>query len=691
MERQLRMVATLRIDGAHASRGELGCDAGGGARGHSAVHAISMPRCASAVGRPAAGGIAAPAPAARRVAAWTLAAAPGAAARAAALALRSLIVALALMAPAMLSASGASAEVVHRLIGTGGAGTSKFGRSVALSANGEIALVGAPENAEGVGAAWVFVHSGSEWVEQAKLTAPEEAGNGRFGRSVALSGDGDTALIGAPLDHSGRGTLWVFVRSGSSWNVQAELTGGGEQGPAHFGRSVALSEDGDTAIVSGPLDDHEAGAVWMFGRAGSSWTQQGAKLTGGAEEQGAAQFGSSVALSAQGETALVGGPGDHERAGAAWAFERTGSSWTQQGTKLTGAEEQGAAQFGSSVALSADGETALVGGPCDDERVGAVWLFARSGATFTQQGAKLLGQAFDNERLFGSSVALSASGDVALVGDAAANRKVGGAWLLTRESSQWDRVGIYLTGAEQEEIDEDEFGRSVALTADGETALVGGPGYEERLGAAWIFEGTPVVTELEEEEPSGGHGTGRGGGTGHNNGGGPNGGSNDNPSMTSPSGEPLPPAKTEVLASKVVQPATATASCRLVGSVIEVSRKDRASVRLVCTGNHNASGKLTLTVTKRVKQKVAGKGAAAKTRTLTKTVTIAAIAFATAPNKTVLATLSLNKTGRSLLGTRHGRLTAAARLAKLAPAPAQTRTATVQLLLQKPASKAPKK
>ena len=121
-----------------------------------------------------------------------------------------------------------------------------------------------------------------------------------------------------------------------------------------------------------------------------------------------------------------------------------------------------------------------------------------------------------------------------------------------------------------------------------------------------------------------------------------------------------------------------------------VNRTGHVPVKLACSGNHGASGKLTLTVTKHVKKTSAGKSAA-KAKTITKTIAIAGGTFAIAPNKTVTVTLLLTKTGRALLGAGHGHLTIAARLAKLLPTPAQTHTATVQLSLQKPAAKKTRK
>jgi hypothetical protein len=388
---------------------------------------------------------------------------------------------------------GAWTQQGGKLVGTGHVGEGEFahvgegefGTSVALSDDGDTALIGGPADDENIGAAWIFTRSGSTWSQQGeKLTGTGETGAGRFGRSVALSADGDTALIGGTRDNGFAGAAWVFTRSGSTWTQQGEkLTGTGEAGQAEFGRSVALSADGSTALVGGSGDNGDAGAAWTFTRSGSTWSQQGEKLTG-TGETGEGAFGSSVALSADGNTALIGGPRDDGNVGAAWAFARSGSTWSQQGEELTGSGETGAGRFGESVALSADGNTALVGGPRDNSDVGAAWAFTRSGSTWTQQGGKLAGTGETGAGEFGTSVALSDDGNTALIGapeDAAAT---GGTWVLTRSSGVWSQQGSKLTGGEE---DNSEFGVLVALSADGNTALVGGWNDDRRKGAAWVF------------------------------------------------------------------------------------------------------------------------------------------------------------------------------------------------------------
>ena len=132
-----------------------------------------------------------------------------------------------------------------------------------------------------------------------------------------------------------RGAAWAFKRTNGSLAVEGpKLIGPQQPGESYFGRSVALSADGATALIGAPAEDGHAGSAWAFDDAGEGWTQQGGKLAG-AGESGPARFGFSVALSGDGSTALVGGRTDEGGAGAAWAFARGESEWTQQGPKLT--------------------------------------------------------------------------------------------------------------------------------------------------------------------------------------------------------------------------------------------------------------------------------------------------------------------------------------------------------------------
>jgi FG-GAP repeat len=375
------------------------------------------------------------------------------------------------------------------------------GASVALSADGNTALIGGSSDEEGTGAAWVFVRSGTTWIQQAKLMGFGEVSSGRFGDAVALSADGNTALIGAREDNGEQGAAWVFTRSGTTWTQQGEkLIGGGESGrddQGEFGDSVALSADGNTALIGGASDGGYVGAAWVFTRSGTVWAQQGPKLTGSTSGGTGPKFGTSVALSAEGNTALIGGPYDDHGAGAAWVFMRTGSTWSQQGEKLTGTEELGEAWFGDEVALSADGNTAVIGGPFDSEWEGGVWVFTRSGSQWTQQGKKLVADGEVSYRdyagLFGESIALSANGNTAVIAASSNDDGLGGVWTFTRTGSNWTQQGEELTGGIEEEAENgfrtsvSGFGDSLALSSEGDTALIAGFYGINGTGAAWVF------------------------------------------------------------------------------------------------------------------------------------------------------------------------------------------------------------
>ena len=375
-----------------------------------------------------------------------------------------------------------------KLVGTGAVGAAAQGWSVALSGDGNTAIVGGFDDNSRLGAAWVFTRAGGVWSQQGtKLVGGSAVGSPNWGSSVALSGDGNTAIVGGPGDNNGTGAVWVFTRAGGVWSQQgARLVGSGAVGNANQGWSVALSGDGNTAIVGGQDDNNGGGAAWVFTRAGGVWSQQGAKLVG-TGAVGNANQGWSVALSGDGNTAIVGGLYDNSEIGAAWVFTRRGGVWSQQGAKLVGTGAVGNPNQGSSVALSGDGNTTIVGGVFDNSQVGAAWVFTRAGGVWSQQGTKLVGADAVGSPNQGWSVALSCDGSTAIVGGLYDNSEVGAAWVFTRRDGVWSQQGAKLVGTGA--VGNANQGWSVALSGDGNTAIVGGQDDNKGAGAAWVFTG----------------------------------------------------------------------------------------------------------------------------------------------------------------------------------------------------------
>ena len=161
----------------------------------------------------------------------------------------------------------------------------------------------------------------------------------------------------------------MFTRSNGVWSQQgSKLVGTG--GAFAGGISVALSADGDTAMVGGGLDATHTGGAWIFTRSNGVWSQQGDRLVGSTT--------GPVALSGDGNTAVMGGPNDDGGVGAIWVFTRTSGAWAQQGSKLVGAYAEPFASVGSSVAISGDGRTAVAGAPQVGAGFGGLWVFSSS-------------------------------------------------------------------------------------------------------------------------------------------------------------------------------------------------------------------------------------------------------------------------------------------------------------------------
>jgi len=385
----------------------------------------------------------------------------------------------------------------NKLVGTGSGGsTPQQGYSVAISADGNTAIVGGNQDNNFQGAVWIYTRTGSTWTQQGnKLVGTGAVGNAFQGWSVALSADGNTALVGGYVDNSSIGAAWVFTRTGTTWTQQGnKLVGTGNVGNASQGYSVALSADGNTALMGGLNDNGNQGAAWVFTRSGTTWTQQGNKLVGTGNTGNAFQ-GISVALSADGNTAMVGGYNDNGGQGAVWVFTRTGTTWAQQGNKLVATGNTGAAGIGRSVALSADGNTAIVGADTDNSSIGAAWVFSRAGTTWTQQGNKLVGTGgVGSVNSQGRTVSISADGNTAIVGGSTDNNNQGATWVFRRTNTSWAQQGNKLVGTGN--IGFAYQGAAVALSADGNTAVVGGFADNSQLGAAWVFVGQtgPIVS-----------------------------------------------------------------------------------------------------------------------------------------------------------------------------------------------------
>ncbi len=382
-----------------------------------------------------------------------------------------------------------------------------FGWSVAADAN--TIVVGAPltmvGSNHGQGAVYVFVRSGGAWKEQQELTASDGAEGDQLGISVALSGD--TVVAGAwgvgSGENSYQGAAYVFVRSGTTWVEQAELTASDLGGGAEFGYSVAVA--GDTAVVGSPNvpDSHGLGAAYVFVRNGGVW-QKNAELTVPQPDTLCQQFcffGWSVAILGANEpqSIVVGAPLARDHAGAAFFFFGSGHRWSRP-QELVADDGVAGDQLGYSVAIG------LVPGSASQEvQAGAPFATvnhqAGKGAVYAFRGmpgggwmqvkrTSYYGVAGEN---FGASTAIS--GDTTVIGAPSAVPCQFNNCSSRLQGPPLQGAAYVSPGGAQEQkltandgVVDDRFGSAVA--ASGDIVVVGAPNALQtstRAGVAYVF------------------------------------------------------------------------------------------------------------------------------------------------------------------------------------------------------------
>jgi hypothetical protein len=384
----------------------------------------------------------------------------------------------------------------------------RLGISVALSADGTTALVGARDAEHLKGAAYVFhVSDAGSWSSSKTPTAtltsqPGPAAEQLFGYSVALSADGTTAFVGAPVTGGGEdppGAIYVFhVAAEDAWasssTPTATLTA---TDGVIVGTSLALSPDGTTLVAGAPYLNNLAGGAYVFHvPSEGAWVSTStptATVSNDDPIRAADHEGDAVAISGDGTTVLVSDGGPFEGSGGALVYHASAEdAWTTSSTPtaiLTDSTIHGAGSLGAGLAVSADGTLAVIASP----KVGPVDVFHASGeaawaststptATLTKAG----GSAND---FFGRRVAVSGDGTAVFVtapgvhnfrGAVYVFRVAGeGAWASSSAptatlTNSGGRVGDAL-----------EIGP--AVSADGATALAGAPEVTFETGAAYVF------------------------------------------------------------------------------------------------------------------------------------------------------------------------------------------------------------
>lgn len=349
----------------------------------------------------------------------------------------------------------------------------------ALASNSNLLVIGHPNNIkygtniQNFGSVHIMNVMAGDWQRtDSKEISDATAGNG-FGESIAM--DENNMIVGAPYaSQKGRAYLYSLNNYGVTSEPYAVQGYNGSNGD-RFGFSVAIS--GDYAIVGAPEYRNgnaiKGGTAYVFVRSGLTWVHHAQLLAPDAEIEDF--FGYSVAIS--GNTAVVGAFYKNTQNGKVYVFNRTGTTWTLVQEMNPPTPVPNFARFGMAMQLSNDtlllGSDARSGNP-DKQQTGTVFMYKRTNGQFTlAQAIKPTGAFYDEG--FGKSFHMR--GDRLVVGAPYARvngqDSQGKTYVFRKSGNNWIQEAVFIApGGKVGEV----FGMDVQMT--NHSAVVAAPNAE---------------------------------------------------------------------------------------------------------------------------------------------------------------------------------------------------------------------
>ena len=333
-----------------------------------------------------------------------------------------------------------------------------------------------------------------------KIVAPSRASADQYGRSTAVSADGTYVVVGAP-SASGSGGAYVYVKSGTAWELQQKLSAPAISGGA-MGYTASISADGGYVVLGAYNSQGYAsgqGAVYIWARTESAWTLQATLVASvpaandlfGYSAVGISGLGDAVVAGARGHSTNATGAASLAGAGAVFVYARTNAAWTLQ-QKLVPLDRAAGDDFGASTSVSNDGTVAIVGAPLNATNAaggaslagaGAVYIFAKSAGVWSQTQKIVAADRAAGDR-FGASVSISGNGLYAIVGSHMNKTDANGTATLVQAGAVYifsRPIGgtIWTQQAKVVAFDratDDFLGSAVSISGDGRYALAGAYG-----------------------------------------------------------------------------------------------------------------------------------------------------------------------------------------------------------------------
>lgn len=359
-----------------------------------------------------------------------------------------------------------------------------FGSCVVLDTTGTRVAIGAPKatpNGYGSyrGKVYIFVRSVSGWSQEALILSPDIVNEVYFGEKISISGNGDRIIVGssqAQVSTAGNaGKAHIFVRSGTTWNLEATLSNPTPAAADQFGSSVTMDTAGTRVAIGVPYKDlpgnNNAGEIIVYTRSGSTWTQE-ATIRKSSGTSANDWLGYSIAISGDGTRIIAGGKLDAYNVnarGEITVFVRSGTTWSQEQI-IPGPSNMNEYYFGMFLDIDETGAR-FVASEYTSMNVttypqGKVYIFKRSGTTWNQEQV-ILSNDISNHDFFGCWVSMSSDGLVISAG-AMGYGTIGKAYVFSYNGVNWVQNSRFTNNDNQ-----DRFGYSVSISGDGTKLAVG--------------------------------------------------------------------------------------------------------------------------------------------------------------------------------------------------------------------------
>ena len=380
----------------------------------------------------------------------------------------------------------------------------QFGTDVAISGDGNRCIVGSPyanASASTSGKVYIFTRSGTTWSLENGFVPGTPENSGRAGTAVSIDETGTRVAI-ASMYYPGGGSIgrvYIYLRTGTSWGLEATLTGIGTGD--YFGFDICINGLGDRLVIGAygrDANGSDSGSSYIYKRTGTTWSQE--LVWSPSDNASLDYFGCSVSIDYSGTRAIIGSylsdPGGVAAAGSAYVIVRSGSTWTQE-AKLTASDKAVGARFGISCSINNDGTRCVIGAyqaTVDSfSACGKAYIFVRSGSTWTQE-AILSASDKAASAQFGISVSINSDASKVTIGAFTASfgttSSCGKTYIFSRSGVTWTQVAILMAS---DRYQSDNFGYSVDITDDG-TRIISGAyradmwqGAVSDVGKVYIF------------------------------------------------------------------------------------------------------------------------------------------------------------------------------------------------------------